>query len=440
MLEKFMDDMLKKAKKDLNINPLDMALNQIKLKYSFIMIEAILEKIDPIKYKEIMTQFNNDLLRIQAAIRAAAIRSIFYHGRCNKETERKFLHIRRNEIEIVVYMQRLDEGIDMPNIYTMAVIQDTRTDLKTSVKQIVGRGVRLNKEKREFDNETDLLKTQSEKLHVICDKGKNFEEVILSIQKEFGLTDKYLSSESPGKKVWNQAKSELLAGKSVPHIKAELKVLPGVKLLDLISDVDSIVAEYIRHNCFKDQNGADKYFIKFHPNSFFVEIDMFSEENKFHREMRNAGAHSAQLTIGERQLKAIYGIVHKQLFCLPDTKRIADLFEAYLQRLNQIGLMYYRIDPVDEQLALNLFVNTFSFFYRNYVEGKYYTLDFKSMDSTEKWILEVQILRKCLIEIFKQLLLQIENRFIFIELFYKIAARFRNQSRTIFGIVSPYSH
>lgn len=347
-------------------------------------------EITKILVQFLQDKFNNDISKIQSAIRSSAIRSIFYHGRCDKETERKFLHIRRNEIEIVVYMQRLDEGIDLPNIYTMAVIQDTLTDLKTSVKQIVGRGVRLNKEKREFDNETDLLKAQSEKLHVICDRGKNFEEVILSIQKEFGLTDKYLSSESPGKNVWNRAKSELLEGKTVPNIKAELKAIPGMKLLDLISDVDTIAAEYIRHNCFKDQNGAEKYFLKFHPNSFIVEIDMLAEENKFHREIRNAGAHSAQLKIGERQLKAIYGIVHKQLFCLPDTKRIVRLFEAYIQKLNQTGLMYYRIDPVDEQLALNLFVNTFSFFYRNYVEGRYYTLHFNSMDSTEKWILKKQ--------------------------------------------------
>ena len=52
--------------------------------------------------------------------------------------------------------------------------------------------------------------------------------------------------------------------------------------------------------------------------------------------------------------------------------------------------MYYRIDPVDEQLALNLFVNTFSFFYRNYVESKYYILDFRSMDTVEKWNLKNQ--------------------------------------------------
>src|SRR5204862_3085989 len=109
-------------------------------------------------------------------------------------------------------MQRLDEGIDLPNIYSMAVVADNLTEFKTAVKQIIGRGVRLGKEKREFDNTTDELLAQAEKLHVVCDQGAAFEEVILSIQKEFGLTDKYLSIEGERKKTINRAKSDRLEG------------------------------------------------------------------------------------------------------------------------------------------------------------------------------------------------------------------------------------
>src|SRR5690606_39081236 len=141
-------------------------------------------------------------------------------------------------------MQKLDEGIDLPNIYAMAVINDTDTEFKTSVKQIIGRGVRLNKDYREFDDEDDILLQQSERLHIVCDKGKNFEEQIEAIQKEFGLIDKYLSYEKDKKQVVNSAKSHLLDGKYLPHIKADLKVKEEnghkVSLIDLISDTNAI--------------------------------------------------------------------------------------------------------------------------------------------------------------------------------------------------------
>ena len=79
----------------------------------------------------------------------------------------------------------------------MVVINDNPTDFKTSVKQIIGRGVRLNKEQRQYDEEIDnLLLTHNEKLHIICDKGAAFQDVILQIQKEFGLNDKTFAMES----------------------------------------------------------------------------------------------------------------------------------------------------------------------------------------------------------------------------------------------------
>jgi type III restriction enzyme len=141
--------------------------------------------------------YDGNLELLRADIQKTANSTIFYFGKSDKDTEKKFLNIRRNEVEIVVYMQRLDEGIDLPNIYTMAVINDTESNFQTSVKQIIGRGVRLNKDKREFDDSQDSLIQQSEKLHIVCDQGKSFQDVILRIQQEFGLNSKYLSFDKP---------------------------------------------------------------------------------------------------------------------------------------------------------------------------------------------------------------------------------------------------
>lgn len=331
------------------------------------------------------TRFHNEIPKIQAAIRQAAIRSIFYHGRCDKETERKFQHIRRNDIEIVVYMQRLDEGINLPHIYTMAVINDTASEFRTAVKQIIGRGVRLNKEQREFDHETNSLKAQTEKLHIVCDQGKNFEDEILRIQKDFGLNDKYFCSEQIIKNHPNKVKSEYLAGKTVPRLKAEMRVRKDQNLFELLGDVVRVVEDYVKYNCFREEDKAGRYFLKFQPNSFFVEVELFAEKQVFHNEIRNAGAHPALLPLGEKHQHSIYSIVQKQLPCLPDTQKIRGFFAAYLQKINEMELMFYKIEPVDELLAANLFVNTFSFFLRNFIERNYY--DLGQIETNGEWFL-----------------------------------------------------
>ena len=149
----------------------------------------------------------------------------------------------------VVYIKKLDEGIDLPNIYTIAVINDAETELRTSIKQIIGRGIRLNKDKREFDDDDDALKANSEKLHIICDKGKAFEDVIEAVQKDFGLNSKYLGFEkSNRRKITNKVKAPLIDKLYVPHIKADLKIKQDVNIMDEIRNVDLIVNNYIDQN------------------------------------------------------------------------------------------------------------------------------------------------------------------------------------------------
>jgi len=220
-------------------------------------INIILDKVksQDLEITGLLTDLFNDTYKgnlelLRSDIQKAATNTIFYYGNSDKETEKKFHNIRKNEVEVVVYMQRLDEGIDLPNIYTMAVINDTETNFKTSVKQIIGRGVRLNKDVREFDGEPNPLIQQAEKLHIVCDQGKNFEEVITAIQQEFGLNNKYLSFDKPKRPIINKAKSELLKGKYVPHIKADFKAQEGVSLINLINDYDTVVAKYTDDNCF----------------------------------------------------------------------------------------------------------------------------------------------------------------------------------------------
>jgi len=333
-------------------------------------------------------KYQGKIKLLREDIQKAANATIFYYGQSDKDTEKKFLNIRKNDVEIVVYMQRLDEGIDLPNIYSMAVINDTETDFKTSVKQIIGRGVRLNKDKREFDDEEDLMKSNAEKLHIVCDQGKNFEEVIVAIQQEFGLNNKYLSFDKVRKPVINKAKSNLLTGKYIPHIKADLKAKQDVSLLSLITNIEGITSSFCEENCFEGENDTTKRFLKYRPEQFFLEVDIFSDKNVYHKQIKEKGGKPTTLQITEKEIKQIYGIVQKNLHCLPDTKTTRKAFRDYVDTFNHNGLQYYKLDDADDKLALKLFVDAFSFYYRNKIEKDYFVLDFQQLSDEDSWSLK----------------------------------------------------
>ncbi len=352
-------------------------------------LEIILEKLraQKLEITDLLQElfndfFGRDVSKLKREIERVTQTAIFYHGKSDKETEKKWNNIRRNEVEFIVYMQRLDEGIDLPNIYSMAVVADNLTEFKTAVKQIIGRGIRLGKEKREFDETTDKLLAQAEKLHVVCDQGAAFEEVILAIQKEFGLTDKYLSIESERKKVINRAKSDRLEGLFLPEIKADLKARAAVMLMDLVRDVEKIADEYVKHNCFQKAGESDDEdipsgtFLKFTPGAFFVEVDVFADQRIFHQQLRGTFLDET-LQLNETHAKAIYAIVMKNLFCLPDNKESKEVFKQYVEKIAQLGVRFYFSDDADKKLAQSRFVMTFAAFYRSYIEKNYFDLDFK---------------------------------------------------------------
>jgi superfamily II DNA or RNA helicase len=334
--------------------------------------------------------YKGDIDLLRHDISKAAQTAIFYHGKSDADTEKKFAEIRANYVEIVVYMQRLDEGIDLPNIYSMAVINDNISDFKTSVKQIIGRGVRINKETREFDELEDPLKQQAEKLHIVCDQGANFEEVIQSIQKEFGLTDKYMSLDKEKKMVTNHVKSDLLDKRFIPHIKADFRVKDNVNLFDLINDTETVVSNFLENNCFAGEEDEAKRFLKYRPDSFFQEVDIFSDKSVYHKQLQQSGGRTTVLHIPPKEAKAIYGHILGSLFCIPDTPSVKQSFQKYIDRFNEIGLQYYHISPSDEKLATNLFVSAFSFFYRNHIEKNYFKIEFRELRDDENWNLKTR--------------------------------------------------
>lgn len=109
---------------------------------------------------------------------------IHSENRNTKEILDKFDNIETNSQEIVVQVDVATEGWNIDNIYTILILTNNQGNVKTYVKQLIGRGLRLYKGVRTLDDSTNLLENEEEILHVVCAKGNNFGKFVEAIEKE----------------------------------------------------------------------------------------------------------------------------------------------------------------------------------------------------------------------------------------------------------------
>jgi type III restriction enzyme len=109
---------------------------------------------------------------------------IHSENRNTKEILDKFDNIETNSQEIVVQVDVATEGWNIDNVYTILILTNNQGNVKTYVKQLIGRGLRLYKGVRTLDDSTNLLENEEEILHVVCAKGNNFGKFVEEIEKE----------------------------------------------------------------------------------------------------------------------------------------------------------------------------------------------------------------------------------------------------------------
>lgn len=180
-------------------------------------------------------------------------KSFVYHSENENEEDvrEKVSTIETNDQEVLIQIKKLEEGWDIRNPYTILILSLSRGTMKTYVKQLIGRGVRLFREKRRWDDLTGFLDKQQEILHVICEKGSNFEEFIEEIRKEMGLTGSTLETEMIEEKRMNKtiAKFEKYNELQLPILTLSSKYsLTAEKL------VDSLTYKNLQLDLFIDQN------------------------------------------------------------------------------------------------------------------------------------------------------------------------------------------
>jgi superfamily II DNA or RNA helicase len=159
------------------------------LLYEDSLIEEVFEQLKVDEKYDIISLIRKNIPTVEEfkkELKNLKDKTISYHGSSSVEENEKLELIEENDIELVVQVKKLEEGWNVDGVYTILILNYGQSEIRTYVKQLIGRGLRLPKEKRE--NFRDSLLDQTETLHVICEKGNNFAEFIDQIKKDLELS------------------------------------------------------------------------------------------------------------------------------------------------------------------------------------------------------------------------------------------------------------
>ncbi|MHA1730483.1 MAG: DEAD/DEAH box helicase family protein [Promethearchaeota archaeon] len=126
---------------------------------------------------------------------------IHYKNRNDPRVAWQFSTVEDNAVEVVVQQEVATEGWNVDNVYTILILSHSSRKVQTYVKQLIGRGLRLFKARREHDELPDAsFPAQTEILHVVCDQGSQFKSFVSSIRQvraQLGLGEEQFRVELP---------------------------------------------------------------------------------------------------------------------------------------------------------------------------------------------------------------------------------------------------
>lgn len=254
-------------------------------------------------------------------------------NRNNKDILDKFDNIETNDQEIVVQFDVATEGWNIDNIYTILILTDKQGDVKTYVKQLIGRGLRLFKGLRQLDQSTDKMEQEEEILHVVCAKGSNFGNFVEEIEKEL---DAEIEAEPKEKVVTNSL------GSFVTLEKYNNLNLP-------VNNIDNdINEEFLDHINFKDleiQKFLDdhehpkfgKPFIDIVEGTIGEERDL---ESKKEVRVRETGYTDKELILRESDIEKIINEIIEAQHVLPSSPEVKTKLKEVIFQINNQGLMF----------------------------------------------------------------------------------------------------
>ncbi len=258
---------------------------------------------------------------------------IHSENRNTKEILDKFDNIETNSQEIVVQVDVATEGWNIDNVYTILILTNNQGNVKTYVKQLIGRGLRLYKGVRTLDDSTNLLENEEEILHVVCAKGNNFGKFVEEIEKELNAE---IESEPKLKTEKN------LLGEFVTIDKYNDLFLPINRIGNDISDdfLDRINFNDLEIQKFLDDHEHPKFgkpFIDVMERATGEERDLETNKEQRAHETRYS---DKELILRESDIeKMINGIIVEQ-HVLPSSPDVKNKLKDVIFQINDKHLMF----------------------------------------------------------------------------------------------------
>ena len=272
--------------------------------------------------------------------------------------------IEDNKYEIVVYVRMLDEGIDINNIYLLTVLSDSDSSIKTNVKQAIGRGVRLYKEQREFDEVPDNMKKQSENLYLICDKNRNFEKFIEDMRTEMGLSKEEFSHDVEETEKEDKPEIDKIKHLDISVMKLRYVDKEGIDTISILDKAESKISKFLACFCF-DENG--KNIIDLELESALDERDIVSSE--YQQTLSEHLPEERILELSAYDIEVMSGNFIEETGPLPDTEIIKDKISSLIKNILDKKLYYKTTLGFDHSIIKNLFYKQFESYFSHYIES-----------------------------------------------------------------------
>jgi len=179
---------------------------------------------------------------------ARSVFTIHSENKSDAEVWTDYRSLDDNKAEIVNQVRIFTEGVDYDNFYTIVVLGDTVENVGLSAAQLIGRGLRLYKEKREFDTLEHDLKEQSEILHVICERGKRFDRIVENIRKNLDLSPTMVEIPTEEEDKENKINKEIIDNHEITVLQIK-SIATGKSFEEVLQDKTLNIKKFINEIC-----------------------------------------------------------------------------------------------------------------------------------------------------------------------------------------------
>jgi len=194
------------------------------------------------------TPKNKSELVKKLSVIAKSVFTIHSENKSEEETWTEYQTLDDNKAEIVNQVRIFTEGIDYDNFYTIVVLGDTVEKVGLAAAQLIGRGLRLYKEKREFDILGNDLKEQSEILHVICERGRRFDQIVEEIRENLELSPASVEIPTEEEERENKVNKKIIDDYEIPILQIK-PVATGKSFEDALKDKSLSVTTFVDEIC-----------------------------------------------------------------------------------------------------------------------------------------------------------------------------------------------